>query len=144
VIHNHRIGDHQIERAVRGSRGRGLAQAVANDFATAEFGFLTGRRKILFNFDEQFGISQADSVARRRSVQIRILPSRNFQTHEEDLDLAGSKSPTRQSALATARRARTRSKTVFRGAFQRARLGGLIRQAVCQAEHDCRPILHGH
>ena len=84
VVHDHRIGDDQIENAVRGSGGRGLAHAIADDFAAAEFRFLAGSREVLFNFDEQFRIGQANAVARSGTVQVRILPPWNFQAHERD------------------------------------------------------------
>ena len=85
VVHDHRIGDDQIENAVRGSRRRGLPHAVADHFAAAEFCFLAGSGEVLFNFDEQFRIGQANAVAGGRSVQVRILPARNFQAHEVEI-----------------------------------------------------------
>ena len=82
VVHDHRIGDDQIESAVSGSRRRGLAHAVADHFAAAEFCFFAGSGEVFFNFDEQFRIGQANAVAGGRAVEVRILPARNFQAHD--------------------------------------------------------------
>ena len=80
VVHDHCVGDDQIESAVGGSCRRGLAHAVADHFAAAEFCFLAGSREVLFNFDEQFRVGQANAVAGRWSVEVGILPARNFQS----------------------------------------------------------------
>ncbi len=79
VVHDHRIGDHQIESAVRRGGRRGLAHAVANHFAAAEFRFFAGSGQVLFNFDEQFRVGQADAIAGGWAVEVGVLPARNFQ-----------------------------------------------------------------
>src|SRR5450830_659506 len=61
MIDNHRVGDDGIHYifviALR------LPHAVANDLAAAEFDFLTIGGEILFDFDEQTGIGQAQPIA---------------------------------------------------------------------------------
>ena len=80
MIHDHRIGDDQVENAVRASGRSGLPHAVANHFAAAEFRFVAGSRQVLFNFDKQFGVGKPNAVAGGGSVKIGILPARNFQS----------------------------------------------------------------
>ena len=46
VVHDHRVGDHHIESAVLRSGRGGLAHAVAQHFAAAEFGFVAGRGEV--------------------------------------------------------------------------------------------------
>src|ERR1700682_4479174 len=81
VVHDHRIRDHQIENAVGPGCGRRLSHSIANYFAPAEFGLLTGSCEVLLNFDEQIGVGEPDAVAGGRSVQIGVLAAWNFQTH---------------------------------------------------------------
>ncbi len=127
VVYDHRIRDDQIENAIRGSRRRRLSHAVADYFAAAKFCFFAGRRKVLFNFDEQFRIGQANAVTSGRSVQVRILPPRNFQTHSfVRRILVGARHavPLQISmalpALVCRAGEKARLKTLLGGAFQRA------------------------
>ena len=58
-----------------------LSHAVANHFAAAKFGFLARSRQVFFDLDEQFGIGQANAVARGGPIEVGVLAAWNFQTH---------------------------------------------------------------
>ena len=81
VVHDHRVGDDQIEDAVRGRCPGGLSHAVTDAFTTAEFRFFAGSGKVFLNFDEQIGVGQTNAVAGRGTVEIGVLASWNFQAH---------------------------------------------------------------
>ena len=73
VVHDHGISDDHIEGSgLRSDRGR-LAHAVPQHLAAAESGFVTGRGEVAFDFDEEIGISESNSIAGGRTVQARVL-----------------------------------------------------------------------
>ena len=54
-----------------GARQLRLAHAVADDLAAAEFDLVTVGGEILFDFDDQVGVGQADAIARCRARTCR-------------------------------------------------------------------------
>jgi hypothetical protein len=82
VIHDDRVGDHEVERA-GGARGaNGLAHAVANHLAAAELCFLARGGEIALDSDEKLGVGQAHPIAGRRPVEIGVLSPGQAQGHE--------------------------------------------------------------
>ena len=71
VIHDQRIGNHGIHRAL-GLRTLRLAHAVADHLAAAEFHFLAVNGVVALDFDPQIGVAQSHPVANSRAVHIRI------------------------------------------------------------------------
>ena len=58
-----------------------LAHAVADHLAAAEHHFLAVDGEVLFDLEEQVGVRQADGVAGRRAVQVRVLPAGKIEAH---------------------------------------------------------------
>ncbi len=73
MVENDCVRDDRIERAACAARPWRLAHAIPQYFPTAKHRLISIRRKIIFNFDQQLGISQPDSVTHRGSKEIRIL-----------------------------------------------------------------------
>ena len=65
------VGDHRVYRPV-GPGGLGLAHAIADHLATAEFHFLAIEGEVLLNLNDEVGVCQADLVANRRAIHLRI------------------------------------------------------------------------
>ncbi len=58
-----------------------LAHAVADHLAAAEHHFLAVDGEVLLDFEEQVGVREADGVARRRAVEVRVLPAGKVEAH---------------------------------------------------------------
>src|SRR5262249_17137889 len=71
VIDDQRIRDHGVDRAV-GSSALRLPHAVANDLPAAEFHFLTVRREVSLDLDDEVGIGETNPVADGRAEHLRI------------------------------------------------------------------------
>ena len=71
VIHDQRVGNHGIHRAL-GLRPLRLAHAVADHLAAAKFHFLAVNRVVALDFDPQLGIAQPDPVAGGGTVHVRV------------------------------------------------------------------------
>ena len=62
MINDHCIGDDRIDRSLS-LRILGLTHPVADDFATAEFYFLTVDGEIFLHLNDQVGVGQPHAVA---------------------------------------------------------------------------------
>ena len=71
VIENDGVGDDRVCGPLR-ARNLGLAHAVANHFAAAEFHFLAIGREIALDLDEQVGVGKANPVAGRGAKHVGI------------------------------------------------------------------------
>ena len=63
MIEDHDIGDDGVDRPLR-ARDLRLAHAVADNLTAAKLHLFAVSGEILLHLDEEFGISQADTVAR--------------------------------------------------------------------------------
>ena len=74
VVHNQRVGNHQIQRAGRFAPGHpaALAHPVPDDFATTKGDLVAVDGEILLHFDNQFRISQPHPVAGGGAVEIGV------------------------------------------------------------------------
>jgi hypothetical protein len=52
-----------------------LAHTVTDHFAAAKDHFLAVHGQVLLDFEEKFGVGEADGIAGRGSVQVRVLPA---------------------------------------------------------------------
>src|SRR4029078_9248053 len=77
-VDDDRVRDHEVERTLRACRGRRLPHAVADDLAAAELRLFTRYRQVTHNLDQQIRIGQANTITRRRAVQIVILSTWNL------------------------------------------------------------------
>ena len=84
VIQNHSVRDDQIKRGFSACpHGRAaLTHAVADHFSAAKRHFVSENGEVLFDFDEKFGVAQANTVSARRAVQVRVSSTRNSETHQ--------------------------------------------------------------
>ena len=87
MIQDQRIGDNGIHGAA-GARDLGLAHAVADNLAAAEFHFFAIDRAIVFDLDDQVRIGKADLVAGRGAEHVRIGAAVDFIGHRSALQLA--------------------------------------------------------
>ena len=71
MVQDQRIGDDGVDGAL-GLAALGLAHAVADHLATAEFDLLAIESEITLHLDEQLGIRQADAVAGRGPIHVGI------------------------------------------------------------------------
>src|SRR5580700_6397893 len=83
VIDDNCVGDDEIENTgvLAARHGAVLSHAVADDFAAAKSDFVTVDGKILFDFDNQSCIREADTVAGRRPVKVGVSAAVNEQAH---------------------------------------------------------------
>jgi hypothetical protein len=70
VVDDDGVGDDRVHHL--GMRALRLAHAVADHFAAAEFDFLAVDGVVLLDLDEQFGVGQADAVARGGAVHFGV------------------------------------------------------------------------
>ena len=85
VVHDQRVGDHQVERA-RGPGGPGrLAHRVAENLAAAELRLLAGHGQVALHPDEELGVRQSHAIARRRPVEVGVLPAPDPEGHRRRL-----------------------------------------------------------
>src|SRR5207244_1763937 len=83
VIDDDDVGDDRVERAGRSRGARRLAHAVTNDLAAAELRFLTRHREIALDADQELRVRQPRAIARRRAVEVGVLPARHPDRHED-------------------------------------------------------------
>src|SRR5580704_4939590 len=83
VIYDQRVRDYQIESALVAlpDSGGTLAHAVADDFASTESDLVAVDGEILFDFDDEFGVSQANAVAGGGAVEVGVSAARNSSAH---------------------------------------------------------------
>ena len=62
-------------------RGAALAHAVANDFAAAERDLVAVDGEVFLDFDDQFGVGQANAVACGGPVEIGVGAAGNLEGH---------------------------------------------------------------
>ena len=72
VIEDERVGDHQVERYRRARCAAALAHAVADHLAAAELDLVAVDGEVLLDFDDQFGVGQADAVAGGGAVEVGV------------------------------------------------------------------------
>lgn len=90
VVQDDGVGDDGVRDVLIPNHLAVLAHAVADHFAAAEHHFLAVDREVLLDFEEQVGVRQADAVARRRAVQVGILPAGKVEAHwAPSLDASG-------------------------------------------------------
>ena len=65
------IGDHRIDGTI-GAAGLALAHAVTDDFAAAELHLIAIDRVVLFDFEDQFGIGEPQSVTGGGAVSFGV------------------------------------------------------------------------
>ncbi len=71
VVENDGVGDDSVRRALC-ARNLRLAHAVADHLTAAEFHLFSIGGEILLDLDEEFGVGEADSVARRRAEHVGV------------------------------------------------------------------------
>src|SRR5439155_1575656 len=82
VIDDHRVRDHHVEDAVGPGRARRLPHAIADHLAAAELRLLAGHGQIALDADEELGVGEPHAIAGRRTVEIRVLTTRQSQAHD--------------------------------------------------------------
>ena len=67
IVQNQRVGNHQIQHAVRAARLDGLSHSVPKRLAAAELRLLAVGGQILLHLDDQIGVCQPNPVSGRRA-----------------------------------------------------------------------------
>src|SRR5262249_44556898 len=80
-VHDHGIRNHTIERAIVGHAG-GLSHAVSEHLAAAKLALVSIDRAVRFDFGNQTGVAQTDSIACGRAVQIGVMASSDRSAHD--------------------------------------------------------------
>ena len=75
-VDDERVGDHEVERVGLGHAGR-LSHAVAQHLAAAELAFVAVDGVVALDFGDEIGIAEPDPIARRRSVDVGVMPPRH-------------------------------------------------------------------
>lgn len=83
MIDDHRVRNNEVKRSRRtvACYLAALAHAIANDFTAAKSDLIAVGREVLFDLDDQIGISQTNSIASRWTVEIGISATRDSQSH---------------------------------------------------------------
>ena len=80
VVDDQGVGDHAIQR-VGLAHARGLAHAVAEHLAAAEFALVAVDGEVVLDFQPQFRVAEANAVAGRRSVDLGVMRAFDFAGH---------------------------------------------------------------
>jgi len=75
VVQDNDVGDDGVRHILVAGQLAVLAHAVADHLAAAEDHFLAVHGEVLFDLEEKVGVGEADGVAGRGPVQVRVLPA---------------------------------------------------------------------